>query len=249
MAIAWPSRDVIGICMRAIAFIISLFGICACAAAQHTDMRMTRASKAGKVVAFYGDSTIRGYKAHSGAQVAKSTPQAFAEAISPTLELAVRNEGADSSRVEHLLAGTDGRHAAWREYLPSSGVDIVIINHASKNGNPVGRYKEDMRTAVRLARDNGKVVILMKPSPISEGGLEAYVTAMRELAVEEKVPLIDVFRYLKNYMATTGSSIDELVPDGYHPADDVYALIGTYAAQEFQKIARRIEQRGNRRAG
>jgi len=239
----------IGIRMRAIAFITMFFGICTCVAAQGTNVHAKQSNKAVKIVAFYGDSTIRGYKAHSGAQVIKSTPQAFAEAISPALPIVVRNEGADSSRVEHLLAGTDGRHAAWREYLPSSGVDIVVINHASKNGNPVGKYKEDMRTALKLARENGKFVILMTPNPISEGGLEAYVEAMRQLAAEEKVPLIDVFRYLKNYMARTGSSIDDLVPDGYHPADEVYVLIGEYAAKEFQKIARQIEKRGKRRAG
>ena len=238
-----------GIRMRAIAFIITFFGLCACAAAQDTGMRAKRASQAVNVVAFYGDSTIRGYKAHSGTQVTKSTTQAFAEVIAPSLRLEVRNEGADSSRIEHLLAGTDGRHAAWREYLPSSGVDIVIINHASKNGNPVTQYKKDMRTAIRLARDNGKFVILMTPSPISEGGLEAYVEAMRQLAVEEKVPLIDVFRYLKDYMAKTGSSINDLVPDGYHPADDVYVLIGQYAAREFQKITRRVAMRGKSVAG
>ncbi|GAB3546960.1 hypothetical protein GCM10027343_25590 [Noviherbaspirillum agri] len=224
--------------MRTIAFCIMMFGVFACASAVDAGMRAKQAGKAGRIIAFYGDSTIRGYKAHSGAQVIKSTPQAFAEALAPNPPFVVRNEGADSSRVEHLLAGTDGRHAAWAKYLPSSGVDIVIINHASKNGNPVDRYKEDMRTAVMLARQNGKFVILMTPSPISEGGLEAYVDVMRQLAVEERVPLIDVFRYLKRYMARTGSSIDDLVPDGYHPAEDVYVLIGQYAAQEFQKIAR-----------
>lgn len=231
--------------MRILALILAFFGIGAHAVSAHA----AAPNGAAKVIAFYGDSTIRGYKAHSGAQVAKSTPQAFADALAAAPPYIVRNEGADSSRVEHLLAGADGRHAAWRTYLPSSGVDVVIINHGSKNGNPVAQYKADMKTAVKLARDNGKFVILMTPSPISEGGLEAYVDAMRQLAAEEKVPLIDVFRYLKDYMARTGSGINDIVPDGYHPADDVYVLIGRFAAQEFQKITRRAGMRGKRRSG
>jgi lysophospholipase L1-like esterase len=228
--------------------LLAVAGIAAHAASE-SGARPKQNDNGAKVIAFYGDSTIRGYKTHSGAQVAISTPQAFAESLAPAWRVVVRNEGADSSRVEHLLAGTDGRHAAWHAYLPSSGVNIVIINHASKNGNPVAQYKADMRRVVRLARENGKAVILMTPNPISEGGLEPYVEAMRQLALEEKVPLIDVFAYLKDYMARTGASISELVPDGYHPADEVYVLIGKYAAREFQNMARPTSVRGKSFSG
>lgn len=222
--------------MRMLAFILALFSIGTHAAAAGSGKTGEQAPKAAKVIAFYGDSTIRGYRTHSGEQVAKSTPQAFAEALGNEGRYIVRNEGVDSSRVEHLLAGTDGRHPAWRQYLPRSGVDIVIINHASKNGSPVAQYKSDMRRAVALARAHNKQVILMTPSPIGEGGLDAYVEAMRELAAEDAVPLIDVFRYLAKHMADTGLTIGDLVPDGYHPADEVYMLIGQYAAREFRKI-------------
>lgn len=220
--------------MKKIALMLAL----ACAGMLAVHARAEKPAGKPKVIAFYGDSTIRGYRTHSGEQVARSTPQAFAEALAQPSSYVVRNEGADSSRVEHLLAGEDGRHPAWHAYLPSSGVDIIIVNHASKNGNPVAQYKADMRKLVRLARDSGKFVILMTPNPIAEGGLEAYVDAMRQLAVEEKVPLIDVFRYLKDYMYRTGATIAEIVPDGYHPADQVYVMIGGYAAQEFGKIRR-----------
>lgn len=190
-----------------------------------------------KVIAFYGDSTIRGYKTHSGAQVRISTPEAFAQGLGPNSPFAVRNEGVDSSRIEHLMAGTDGRHAAWATYLPTSGVDIVITNHASKNGNTVEQYESDLRDMVRVARSFKRFIILMTPSPIVEGGLESYVTAMRRVAEQEQVPLIDVYRYLAEVMAESGRTIDHIVPDGYHPADDVYVLIGRYAARRFRDIA------------
>lgn len=218
--------------MKKIALMLAL----ACAGMLAAQTRAQPPAAKLKVIAFYGDSTIRGYKTHSGEQVAISTPQAFAESLSQPAAWIVRNEGRDSSRVEHLLAGEDGKYPAWRSYLPSSGVDIVIVNHASKNGNPVGQYKTDMRKLIRLARANGKFVILMTPNPIAEGGLEAYVLAMRHLAIEEKVPLIDVFGYLKDHMQRTGLTIADIVPDGYHPADQVYVMIGRYAAQEFGRI-------------
>lgn len=189
-----------------------------------------------RVVAFYGDSTIRGYQTHTGKQVAISLPDAFALAVGRGYR--VLNEGADSSRVEHLLAGTDGRHPAWAQHIAEAKVDVVITNHASKNGNPVAQYKQDMRTMVQLSRGHGKRVVLMTPTPIAEGGLEAYVEAMRELAAEEGLPLIDVFGFLKNYMASTGQTIADMVPDGYHPADHVYVLAGNYAATEFLKLER-----------
>lgn len=186
------------------------------------------------VIAFYGDSTIRGYQSHSGKQVAVSLTDAFAQAVGNGYE--VRNEGADSSRVEHLLAGRDGRHGPWANYIAAANVDIVVTNHASKNGNPVGQYKRDMRTMLRLARKHGKRVILMTPTPIVEGGLDAYVEAMRALAAEEAVPLIDVYAFLQRHAAANGLAISDIVPDGYHPADEVYALAGRYAAAQFMAL-------------
>lgn len=190
----------------------------------------------GKVIAFYGDSTIRGYRTHSGEQVRVSTPDAFAEALGPDSGYVVVNEGVDSSRVEHLMGGTDGKHPRWDRYIATAPVDIVITNHASKNGNPVEQYERDLRRMVRQARASRKTVILMTPNPIAEGGLEEYVDAMRRVAVIENVPLIDTFLYLTNYMRDSGQGIADLVPDGYHPSDATYVQIGRYAAQEFRRI-------------
>lgn len=189
-----------------------------------------------KVIAFFGDSTIRGYKTHSGEQVRVSTPDAFSAALGPNSGYVVANEGVDSSRVEHLLNGTDGKHPPWSRYVASARVDVVITNHASKNGNPVEQYESDLRLMVRLTRASGKTIILMTPNPIAEGGLEAYVDAMRRVAITENVPLIDTFLYLANHMRDSGQDISDLVPDGYHPSDAVYIRVGQYAAQVFRSI-------------
>lgn len=188
------------------------------------------------MIGFYGDSTIRGYKSHSGDQTALSTPQAFETAVALSGCYTILNEGADSSRIEHLLSGEDGKHPRWDTYLTKAKVDIVITNHASKNGNPVSQYESDMTEFVSIARKHKKVVIFMTPNPIAEGGLDAYVDAMRRVASVHKVPLIDVDKHLKSYMERTGQRIADVVPDGYHPSDAMYVLIGRYAAQEFLKI-------------
>ena len=193
------------------------------------------------VIAFYGDSTIRGYQTHTGRQLAISLPDAFAQAIGG--DYRVLNEGVDGSRVEHLLAGKDGRHPPWGEMMAKADVDIVITNHASKNGNPVAQYKEDMRTMLRLAQRHGKRVILMTPAPITEGGLEAYVEAMRLLAVEEGVPLIDVFAFLLRYAARNGLAVSDIVPDGYHPADTIHVLAGQFAAKAFLELEQAVQRR------
>ena len=193
-------------------------------------------SSRSKVIAFYGDSTIRGYKSHSGEQVRISTPDAFSAALGPKSGYVVVNEGVDSSRVEHLMNGTDGKHPRWDRYIATTRVDIVITNHASKNGNPVEQYEADLRQMVRLVRARGKTIILMTPNPIAEGGLEPYVDAMRRVAVTERVPLIDTFLYLTDYMHDSGQGVADLVPDGYHPSDATYIQIGKYAAAAFQKI-------------
>lgn len=203
-------------------------------------------SRRGKVVAFYGDSTIRGYKTHSGEQVRVSTPDAFAAALGSDSGYVIVNEGVDSSRVEHLMNGTDGKHPRWDRYIATAPVDIVITNHASKNGNPVDQYESDLRRMVRLARASRKTVILMTPNPIAEGGLEEYVDAMRRVAATENVPLIDVFLYLKNDMRDSGKGIADLVPDGYHPSDATYIQIGKYAAQAFRRMMANEKRAGRR---
>ena len=196
----------------------------------------TNENARSKVVAFYGDSTIRGYKTHSGEQVRISTPDAFLAALGPNSGYVVMNEGVDSSRVEHLMNGTDGRHPPWKDYIAKARVDIVITNHASKNGNSLEQYEDDLRQMVRLAQAAGKKIILMTPNPIAEGGLEAYTDAMRRVATTERIPLIDTFRNLTEYMRDTGQGIADLVPDGYHPSDATYIRIGTYAAEIFRGI-------------
>lgn len=201
-----------------------------------------RDSPRGRVIAFYGDSTIRGYKSHSGEQVRISTPDAFAAALGTDSGYVVVNEGVDSSRVEHLMSGTDGKHPPWDQYIATAPVDIVITNHASKNGNPVDQYESDLRRMVRAARAGRKTVILMTPNPIAEGGLEEYVDAMRRVAATENVPLIDIFLYLSNYMRDSGKGIADLVPDGYHPSDATYVQIGKHAAQVFRKIVANDKQ-------
>lgn len=198
--------------------------------------KTTGANAEKTVIGFFGDSTIRGYRTRSGAQVPLSTPQAFAQTLAAESRFTVLNEGVDSSRIEHLMAGTDGKHEPWHSYIAKAGIDIVITNHASKNGNPVHQYEADLDKMVKRARAHGKLVILMTPNPIAEGGLEAYVDAMRRVAARNKVPVIDVFRFLNDIMSATGQGIDDFVPDGYHPADEVYVLIGRYAAREFRKI-------------
>jgi hypothetical protein len=193
-----------------------------------------------RVIVFYGDSTMRGAKTYSPSALAPITaPQAMIAALPPDTFTAI-NEGVNSSHSDELLAGTDGVHRPWATEMANSKADIIIINHGSQFQPAINTYKANLHSLTVQARTAGKFVIFQTPSPTQNGraGMNPVVTAMKQQAAADNVPVIDVYEYLYGYIGAHGKTVADIIPDGYHPADNVYVLIGKYAASVFGTIVK-----------
>ncbi len=188
------------------------------------------------VIDYYGDSTVWGYASGSGTQVAQPAPAAFASALPASAGFDVHNEGVSGSTACGLLHGTDGQHPPWEQQMAASAASFVIINHAINDEwqESLPEYQSCLSQLAQIATQHGKQVIFETPNPTRDsgpGGLDVYVQAMRDIAAQEHVPVIDQYAYLTDYLA--GQSPTTIAPDGLHPSDAVYVMKGQYAAQMF----------------
>ncbi|WP_019140840.1 SGNH/GDSL hydrolase family protein [Noviherbaspirillum massiliense] len=190
---------------------------------------------ASPVIEYYGDSTVWGYASGLGTQVAVPAPTAFADALASKYE--VRNQGVSGTTACQLLEGTDGKHPAWEQQMASSDASFVIINHGINDlwKESLDGYQSCLRKLARIAKASGKKVIFETPNPIgADGDLASYVSAMTDVARAEKIPVIDQYRYLSNYLR--GQSPYTICPDGLHPTDAIYVMKGRYAAAVFKAM-------------
>ncbi len=109
-------------------------------------------------------------------------------------------------------------------------------------------YVANLQWMVEKARASGAKVILMTPNPMrwSEKIRQLYgkppydpedpegfekpffrdhVEALRRLAAERKVTLVDIRNAYAEHEKATGEKADELLLDGVHPNDDGHALV------------------------
>jgi lysophospholipase L1-like esterase len=192
-----------------------------------------------QVIEYYGDSTIWGYRSGSGGQVAVPAPAAFAAALPASGKYNVRNEGVNGSTSCQLLNGTDGRHPSWDAQMAASQASVVIINHAINDEwqMDVATYKSCLTSLAQKAKSRGKKVVFETPNPTRDSGpssLDVYVNAMKAVATQEHLPVIDQYKYLTDYL--NGQSPYTICPDGLHPTDAVYIMKGKYAASVFVNL-------------
>jgi lysophospholipase L1-like esterase len=123
--------------------------------------------------------------------------------------------------------------------INDSAVDVWKNPPATAPRVPLESYEENLRTTVRELRGTGAEVYLMTPNPVRwtdklrelyssapynpsdpDGWnvlLKEYAEAVRRLATEEKVRLVDVYRAFEEYGKVEGQSMDDLLLDGMHP--------------------------------
>jgi lysophospholipase L1-like esterase len=192
-----------------------------------------------QVIEYYGDSTVWGYRSEAGGQVSKPAPTAFAEALPNKSNYEVRNEGVSGSTACELLSGTDGKHLPWPVQMAASRARYVLINFAINDQwkHDVDTYQSCLRSLARIAKKHGKQMIFETPNPTRDSGrsgLDVYVDAMKEVAAQEKLPVIDQYQYLSDFL--NGQSPYTICPDGLHPSDRIYVLKGRFAAKVFSGL-------------
>jgi sialidase-1 len=126
--------------------------------------------------------------------------------------------------------------------INDAAVDVWKKPPATGARVPLAEYRDNLRTIAMKAREAGAKVIFLSPNPLrwtsllrdlygkppydpdAETGfdsplLESYREAMRELAAELSVPLLDVPQVWSAALAERGGKIDSLLLDGMHPND------------------------------
>lgn len=196
-------------------------------------------------IACFGDSTMWGSTSLNSTVQNTVNPPAI---LQRTLDLlygsgkaTVTNNAIAGTALFSMLAGTDGSGSTFEAKMQTSTANIVYCNHAQNDCNSLLRtvlqYKADLVTFVNICRKYGKVPVLVTPNltVVLDGiteqtskRLPAFVDAMREVAKEMGVDLVDNYyytvktsRYIRWY---------DIVPDGVHPGTDVYYMCGSNLA-------------------
>lgn len=193
-----------------------------------------------RTVVLFGDSTtaVRGKL--------KIYAHHLSEAKFSVGEVKIINAGVGGHNTDHASARfeKDVREPNPEVVVIQFGINDAAIDvwkrpPATKSRVALDDYRANLRSFVRILRNDGTTVILMTPNPLrwnkkmremygkppydpeAENGLEApllpYVATLRELADEEKIPLIDVHRLFHDYGKVEGQLIDDLLLDGVHP--------------------------------
>lgn len=205
-----------------------------------------------KVVAF-GNSTTA-YR--------KTIEQVFAERLPGMLMKAglpavVYNEGIPGSHTGRLSDNNRFKipHALDRfeKVVLDRNPDIVTICFGL-NDSWFDQGKEAPRIALNQYRSNLRYmidelekrevrIILMTPNAIGDkferwryNYTAQYAEAMRGLANEYKLPLIDQWQLFEAYAAQKGNKIDDLMLDGMHPNNQWHAQWAALIANEIEKI-------------
>lgn len=132
--------------------------------------------------------------------------------------------------------------------INDSAVDVWKKPPATTPRVPLATYLQNLRTMIAESRKAGAKVILMTTNPLrwasktrelygkppydpqAESGFESanllsYNDAMRKLADELKVPLVDVHAAYPTFAAKHQTTIDAMLPDGMHPGDLGHQLV------------------------
>jgi lysophospholipase L1-like esterase len=208
------------------------------------------AEQPGGIVLF-GDSTTA---ARAGVSKVYAVRISEALAASGT-ELAVVNAGVGGNttrdavkRFERDVLRHRPRILVIQFGINDSAVDVWKQPPATVSRVPLPEYVRNLRTMIRSAREQQIHVILMTPNPLrwtpklkelygrppydpaAEEGCERatllpYVAAVRLMAAEMKVPLVDVHAAYPTFAARHQTTVDGLLLDGMHPNDWGHELV------------------------
>lgn len=190
------------------------------------------------IINYYGDSTVWGYVSGAGGQVANPTPKVVQGAFPSYV---IRNKGYNSVSSKEVfedsgdMANFPGE-GGWYDQMRQIDCTHVLFNFALNDmneGRPIGDYTYYITNMVLQARQFGRKPIIVTPNPVSNGNVAPYVQAMKDVAVAQNCPIIDVYAWAQGYLASNGISMATWVPDGTHPSAQAYIDIGNYVAGQL----------------
>ena len=175
------------------------------------------------------------------------------------IEAKVINAGVGGSHTGRLTdnARHNRRHALDRidDAVRNLKPDIVVVQFGwndswidsdEENASsriPVDKYATNLTQIVDTLRKDGARVILMTPnrprSTIDDWRVartQQYVRAVRNLADEKRILLVDVWREYERFAKQPGQSADDLLLDSVHPNDKGHELVAKMLAKMISDV-------------
>lgn len=149
----------------------------------------------------------------------------------------IENRAKDGTGSAKLIAGTDRRNKPWPQSVTAP---FYVVNHGMNDGylysrrnDPltIDQYKANLRI---LAHAPGATAIFQTPNPSTLDGrdMAPYAQAMREVAAEFGLRLIDVFACFQ----TQPNWVDR-IPDGTHPDEQgLRFIVNQCAAPVIERL-------------
>ena len=122
------------------------------------------------------------------------------------------------------------------------------------------KYEQNLTYFVKVLKQQGIPVILMTPNPLrwtdrlkelygkppydinDPDGLNVilkdYAQSVRNIAAEEKVPVVDIYTFFQNYGKVKYQSVDELLSDGMHPNQTGQRIVAYRLRKQIEAMER-----------
>ena len=190
----------------------------------------------------FGDSTMFG---SDTANLATQAPEPSPARLEIVLRrfyannnIHVRNMAVPGTTVRQMLAGDDASGSTFEARIAASPAKIVYVNHCINSCqllDSADGYKRDLHQVAEIIRKHGKSPVFCTPNPMLPTiigdrrkalQLKAYAEAMRQVCREAGIPLVDNFAWVTSMLATGEYSTLELLPDGCHPSNFLYGVMG-----------------------
>lgn len=150
----------------------------------------------------------------------------------------------DNSRFK-IPHGMDRFDTAVLAYHPDWVTINFGINDSWQDGGknapsriPFKEYKHNLSFFINEIKSQGGKVILLTPNPIGrkyrgfhERRLKKYMKAVKRLAKNNSLPLINTWKIFPEYVRTKHEDIDALLLDGIHPNDEGHKIIAEALAK------------------
>jgi acyl-CoA thioesterase-1 len=168
------------------------------------------------------------------------------------LERDLKAAGRNATVINAGIGGhktSDGLARFDRDVLAHQPTHVVIMFGINDSWVDAGKttsrlstadYTGNLRKMVARLQERKITPVLMTPNPVAaprypperNRTLKAYVEAVRSLARQEQVPLLDVYARFAE-LALEGTDINTLFTDGMHPNPQGHTVLAKLLLQEF----------------
>lgn len=197
-----------------------------------------------RVIVIFGDST----------SAVRPGIKIFASILQDRFpETKIVNAGVPGNTTRDAMARLDRDVISWHPDIVTiffgindSAVDVW--KGAAQPRVPLADYRANLEEMIAVIRRAGAIPILLTPNPVAwtpelrelygkppyqpenpDGWnvwLRQYAQAVREVAAQDHVSLVDVDQIFRNYADKPGHHLEGLLVDGMHPNDVGHQLIG-----------------------